>query len=73
MTHQTLRTTSGLLPQQIVALGTQQPDDDKAFRAANATYRAIRAIEAALSLRWLRVPAGRTRRATTTNRRASIS
>lgn len=54
MTRKTSHPTSGLLPHQIAALGAQEPDDEKAFRAANATYRAIRAIEAALSMRWLR-------------------
>lgn len=51
MTRNTPRLASGLLPHQTVALGAQEPDDERAFRAANAAYRAIRAFELALSLR----------------------
>lgn len=47
------RQISSLLPHRIVALGAAQPDDEKAFRASNAAYRAIRAVESALSMRWL--------------------
>jgi hypothetical protein len=53
MTRKNRRLTSGLLPHQIVALGAQESDDEKVFRAANATYRAIRALEFALSLQWM--------------------
>ena len=44
MTSQTSDRASGLLPHQIVAVGAHAPDGEKAFRAANATYRAIRLI-----------------------------
>ncbi|MCV2868703.1 hypothetical protein OEW28_08685 [Defluviimonas sp. WL0002] len=53
MPRHTPRLTSGLLPHQIAAFGAQVPGEEKAFRAANATYRAIRFLELALSLRWL--------------------
>lgn len=73
MTRKTVRLTSGLLPHQILALGAAKPDDEKAFRAANATYRAIRALEFALSLRWLGALKARRRAPVKNIRPASIS
>lgn len=48
MTRHEPRYSSGLLPHSIVTSGSQVPDDEKTFRAANASYRAIRALGAAL-------------------------
>jgi len=55
MTSKTSHPNASLLPHQIKALGAQGPDDERAFHAANTAYRAILAIESALSLRWLGV------------------
>ncbi len=73
MTRQTPHSVSSQLPYQIVALGPQQPDEEKAFLVANASYRAIRFLGEALSLRWLETLLVRHRALAKKNRTAPYS